>query len=435
MNAHSHPFVAGDQVTCCQLLEESLQALRAGDANLALARAEHAARESERDGCGDCRQWVALQLGYVHVQREEYAQAASSLAHLHQLARTGRDETLASGTELSHQLCSVLDQGMSTARWLHEISTQFQARLAVVDASLREVLARLMEHQMTSLHLAMDTTTSHGAVHAPQYPGASAPSSVRIDFDVQCLGMFAISHDGRRVTFPRNRKVEGVLKYLVMHHHRPVSRDVLMRLGWPGANREAAANDLNTTVSVLRSSLNKVLERAVQGSPILFQDDHYRLNPELSIRIDVAEFDAHCSRGRDHERRGWTHKAMADYQAAVSIYRGDLLMGDLYDDWTIIERERLASTFLTVLGKLGTYCMVQKQYEDAIAHAHRLLEHDPCSEDAHCLLMRCFVRLGQRAQALRQYELCRTILQRELQIEPAPETAELRQRIASGESV
>ena len=49
--------------------------------------------------------------------------------------------------------------------------------------------------------------------------------------------------------------------------------------------------------------------------------------------------------------------------------------------------------------------------------------------------MRSFARLGQRSRALRQYELCRSFLQRELEIEPAAATTQLCQRIARGEAV
>ena len=50
---------------------------------------------------------------------------------------------------------------------------------------------------------------------------------------------------------------------------------------------------------------------------------------------------------------------MRCYQDALDLYQGDLLLGDLADDRTVIERERLTSTFLTLLGKLGDYYLEQ----------------------------------------------------------------------------
>jgi LuxR family maltose regulon positive regulatory protein len=64
-----------------------------------------------------------------------------------------------------------------------------------------------------------------------------------------------------------------------------------------------------------------------------------------------------------------------------------------------------------------------------------VLAHDPCREEAHATLMRCFARLNQRTQALRQFELCCSLLRRDLGVEPTPELLALHTQIASGKLV
>jgi DNA-binding SARP family transcriptional activator len=61
----------------------------------------------------------------------------------------------------------------------------------------------------------------------------------------------------------------------------------------------------------------------------------------------------------------------------------------------------------------------------ALLHALDLLRHDPCREDAHRMAMRCYVRQGERAQALRQYRLCREVLAIEFEAAPEPATESL----------
>jgi DNA-binding SARP family transcriptional activator len=56
--------------------------------------------------------------------------------------------------------------------------------------------------------------------------------------------------------------------------------------------------------------------------------------------------------------------------------------------------------------------------------ALRLLGHDPCREDTHRLAMHCYVRVGARAQAVRQYEVCEHILAR-TRSPPEPSTENL----------
>ncbi|HET7380215.1 MAG TPA: bacterial transcriptional activator domain-containing protein, partial [Gaiellales bacterium] len=50
---------------------------------------------------------------------------------------------------------------------------------------------------------------------------------------------------------------------------------------------------------------------------------------------------------------------------------------------------------------------------------------DPCREDGHRTAMRCYVRRGERAQALRQYQMCEVILREEFNATPEPATRAL----------
>src|SRR5262249_30512410 len=79
----------------------------------------------------------------------------------------------------------------------------------------------------------------------------------------------------------------------------------------------------------------------------------------------------------------------------------------------LLERERLRATCLTTLARLAEAHFALANYEPALENAVRLLAVDPCREDAHRMAMRVYVRLGARAQALRQYNLCRLILRHE----------------------
>jgi len=61
----------------------------------------------------------------------------------------------------------------------------------------------------------------------------------------------------------------------------------------------------------------------------------------------------------------------------------------------------------------------------------RLAAEDPWREEAHREIMRLCHLLGRGDQALRQYESCRQVLQRELGSPPSPETVALAEEIAA----
>ncbi len=67
----------------------------------------------------------------------------------------------------------------------------------------------------------------------------------------------------------------------------------------------------------------------------------------------------------------------------------------------------------------------QDDYQEAVDLGRRILELDPLREEVHRALMRCYWRMGRRAEGVRQFMTCARLLQRELQILPMPETIDL----------
>ena len=82
-----------------------------------------------------------------------------------------------------------------------------------------------------------------------------------------------------------------------------------------------------------------------------------------------------------------------------------------------------------MLDRLSGLYFGQHQYGACVALCRQLVERDPCREDAHRRLMRCFTRQGQPHLALRQYQACADALHRDLGVDPDPATAALATQI------
>ena len=131
------------------------------------------------------------------------------------------------------------------------------------------------------------------------------------------------------------------------------------------------------------------------------------LNP-ASVDVDALTFESLVRDG--------TPEAL---QQAAEIDRGDLLLGfdvkePLFEDWLIAERERLREVAIEALARLLAYQAKSERTERAIQTAVRLLGIDPLQEAVHRTLMRLYARQGRRAAALKQYQVCMEVLQREL---------------------
>lgn len=247
---------------------------------------------------------------------------------------------------------------------------------------------------------------------------------------VHMLGTFRFTIGDLVVRLPASRGL-SLLKYLLLHHKHNVSRDVLIDAFWPDAEPETARNSLNVAVHSLRKALRNIIFLPV----ITFQDGAYGLDPNLQVWLDVEEFEGCVKAGQRLEARDQLSAAVTEYETAISLYQGDFLEQNLYDEWTVLERERLRIAYLDTLDRLSQIYFNQERYAACITVCQLILNRDRCREDAHCLLMRCYSRQGQYHLALRQYQICVEALRAELDVEPRTETIQLHERIRRREKL
>jgi DNA-binding SARP family transcriptional activator len=208
---------------------------------------------------------------------------------------------------------------------------------------------------------------------------------------------------------------------------------VLMDLFWPDSSPEDARNSLNVALHGLRQSLRSVTDISVVE--YLRKDGTYRLSPMLQIWLDVEEFEEHVRAGRRSEDAGAFPAAASSYEQAATLYQGDYLADDPYEEWPVLRREQLRLAYLDTLDRLSQISFGQGQYSACANLCQLILARDNCREDAHARLIRCYSRLGQRPLALRQYQACVQALSTELGIEPSAATAQLAERIRRREHI
>jgi DNA-binding SARP family transcriptional activator len=248
---------------------------------------------------------------------------------------------------------------------------------------------------------------------------------------VHLLGRFRVTLNDRPVDKLPSGRSRSLFEYLLAHRDPWPPREALMDVFWPGAAPAAARNNLNVAVHTLR----RAFQTAGDVRVLLFEQGSYRLHPDLRLWVDVDEFDHHVRAGRQLEAAGELVGAMAEYELAVSVYQGDFLADDPYEEWSVLTRERLRLAYLDIVDRLSRLYFSQGRYAPCAALCQRIVERDPCQEDAHRRLMRCYSRQGQLHLALRQYRICVEALRAELGVDPAAETTALYEQIRSRQSV
>jgi DNA-binding SARP family transcriptional activator len=219
------------------------------------------------------------------------------------------------------------------------------------------------------------------------------------------------------------RKAFALLAFLTLSEHRQ-SRDVLTALLWPDLDQERAHAALRTTLHALSA--------LVSGDWLDKDRTTLALNHE-AIWIDVIVFQSLLRRNRAHRHEANTLCAECAglLNEAVDLYRSDFMTGFSvaesaeYDRWQMMQHEWLRRELSYALRRLATYYGEAEDFETAFTHANRWLALDPLHEPAHQMLMRLYAASGQRAAALRQYQECVELLDRELATPPEEETNRL----------
>ena len=221
----------------------------------------------------------------------------------------------------------------------------------------------------------------------------------------------------------RRRKVRSLVKLLALAHGHRLHREQVMESLWPEAAPEAALNNLHQTLYLARRILEPGSSTSVRY--LLLQDEIVTLAPPELVWVDVAAFEAAVAQARQRQD-------VAGYRAGLALYSGELLPEDRYEEWAGPRREALRQDYLALLGELTRLAEARADYALAIETLRQALAADPAHEEAHRDLMRLYALTGQRQQALRQYQALREALQRELDVEPAPESQRLYEAILAG---
>src|SRR5207248_2342941 len=135
---------------------------------------------------------------------------------------------------------------------------------------------------------------------------------------------------------------------------------------WGDSCDDKARHALNTTLW----RINKVL--GGDDGYLRISPQHIGLNTASDMWLDVAEFESRCVAA---ERTTNGAEQIALYQQAVSFYRGDLLP-DCYEDWCVIERERLQALYVRALSRLMDHHARRADHEQAIECGRRILGCD-----------------------------------------------------------
>lgn len=287
------------------------------------------------------------------------------------------------------------------------------------------VLARLEDSPERAIRLAEDVAEAAQSYGARDIAMAAATLAGELnEHDAEavsliCLGGFTVLRQGQVVPASawQSRKARDLLKVLVCRRGRPIHREQLLELLWPGEDPRRTTNRLSVALSTVRAVLDPDHRHPA---------DHYvRAGGDaislLRVDIDVERMLARAASGLAKLRAGSGSSAgaRADLEAAELAYAGDLFEDDPYSDWAVDLREKARLAYLEVVRALAELAAVDGAADARARYLLRILERDPYDEPAHLDLVRLLAAQGRHGEARRRYRLYARQLG-EIGVEAAP---------------
>jgi len=159
---------------------------------------------------------------------------------------------------------------------------------------------------------------------------------------IHLLGDFRLLYNDEPVNMAHLPRQQSLLAYLVLHRDSPQSRQQLAFLFWPDASEAQARGNLRKALFDLRRVLPGL------GDFVQIEDKFLQWRNAATAIVDVEIFTTSLTRATEAKQ---AEAAQTALEQAVALYRGDLLPA-CYDDWLLLERERLRQEYVKALEQL-----------------------------------------------------------------------------------
>lgn len=234
---------------------------------------------------------------------------------------------------------------------------------------------------------------------------------------IYLLGQFKLQVDDQPLEL-QSRPAQSLFAYLLLNAGVTQRREKLASLLWPEATETNARSYLRQALWRIRKAL---CQASLTWEDYLKTDDiHVTFNDQSDYCLDVesllANFEA---------------KSTAELIAAAQLYQGELLPG-FYDEWVILERDRFQAAYHQLMNQLLERLLQAGNWDEVLHWGEAWIRLGHLPEPAYRALLRAYAGLGNQSMINATYRRCVQALDRDLGVEPSPETQRLYEEIRSG---
>lgn len=230
----------------------------------------------------------------------------------------------------------------------------------------------------------------------------------------------------------RKRKARLLFAMLVVRQGQDVPREQLLEYLWPEMEPRRAKNNLYVIWNAMKGALSPGLGKG-EACPYVESVGGVCRVPIHALSSDLRDFEAALLDARRAEKAGDARAAVDAYRRVEQLYHGDLLPGDVYDDWFGSLRERCRQQLGDAMQCGARILEEQSNVDEALHMVRSGLAFDPWREDLYQAALRLQIKAGRRSAAIETYQTCKSRLAEDLGLDPSVETRRLYDQILAME--
>lgn len=232
------------------------------------------------------------------------------------------------------------------------------------------------------------------------------------------LGQFDVRVEGKRAVIP-TRAAQTLLAFLALNAGAAQRREKLAGLLFPEMSDENARSNLRHALWRVRKAISSPL--SAERGYLLAEELTITFNPDADYWLDVAQL----------ERASTAYDSVNELISGLTLYRGELLPG-FYDDWAVLERERVQAMFEGRMQQLLELLIGEQRWLTVLEWGERWIALGQTPEPAYRALMIAHGAQGDKAKVALDYERCVERLREDLGVEPSADTRALYETLAGG---
>ncbi len=226
------------------------------------------------------------------------------------------------------------------------------------------------------------------------------------------LGCPRLSGDGGTVDLPPAGQL--LLGCVALHaNDAPLRRERLAEMLWPDMDAQNQKARLRTALWRIKKATCGALDDVliVRKDTLVFEHGAPLIQTHRTFEREVMMI---CAK----PLANMSETDAATLLAMVESYNGPLMEG--HDaPWIAPMRERFSDLYSAALERQIKYLRATGRDHESIRSSHELLAIDPYREDVHAALITLYGQSGRPKRALRQYQSCRTLMEKDLGV-PTP---------------